>query len=425
MTVLRNRDYRLYYGGLLFSVSGYQMMLFTLGWLAFRVTGDVLALGLVAGAQAVPSLIFNLFGGALADRLNQRYLIMVGEAVAAVMIAALAVLTLFADVQLWHIMVATFLSSVALGIDAPARRVIWAYLVPKDEYAYAISLNQMVWNSTRIYAPGLAGALIAVVDRLSDIANFGIGISLFVTAASFMAMAATMVLVRMGPVERSTGKNVLHDVLDGLRFSWRNSIFAYLLGLSFVVGFFGLSFAILMPVFVVDYLDGGAGSVGALVSAVGVGGLVGTIGIASFARYQSSPWVLIGGAASSGVAVIAFAAAAALTGSFWLTMLVAGLIGFTFAFFTIANGTATNLLVPDNFRGRVLSLRSITYSLAPLGGLALAAIAVFTGTAVAVALGGGVLAIAAVGAYVMSPDIRSLPELVAGGAVTDAETVSV
>jgi predicted MFS family arabinose efflux permease len=180
-----------------------------------------------------------------------------------------------------------------------------------------------------------------------------------------------------------------------------------------------------MPVFSVEYLDGGAGNVGALVSAIGVGGLIGTIGIASFARYQTKTWVLIGGAATSGLGIMAFAAVAAGTGSFWLTMLAASLIGFTFAFFTIANGTSINLLVPDQFRGRVLSLRSITYSLAPLGGLALAGVAVFTGAAAAVALGGGVLTIAALGTYVVSRDIRRLQELVSQGAVAEAETARV
>ena len=415
LTVLRHREYRLYFGGLLISVAGFQMLLATIGWLAFQISGSTVALGIVGGTQALPALVFNLFGGALADRLNPRKLIIIGQALAGAVIAGMAVVTFFSEIQLWHLLAGTFLASIALGIDQPARRMIWSYLVPRDEYVYAISLNQTVWSSTRVFAPGLAGGLIALVGAATGNDSIGAAAALMATVAGFLVMVLAMALVRMGPIERSTGETVFHDVVDGLRYVRGSPVFLYLLGLSFIAGFFGLSYAILMPAFAEDYFNTGSGGFGLLLSVNGVGGIIGTIAVASFGRYQDRPWLLIGGAVATGITIVIFAAVAATSGSLALGLFVLVLVGLAFALFQIAAGTVINLLVPDQYRGRVLSLRSIMFSLAPLGGLAAGGLAVAIGSAAAVAIGGAVVAASGIGAYLMSRDIRHLREVVASG----------
>ena len=415
LTVLRHREYRLYFGGLLVSVAGFQMLLATIGWLAFQISGSTVALGVVGGTHALPALVFSLFGGALADRFNPRKLIIIGQALAGAVIAGMAAVTFFSQAQLWHLLLGTFLASIALGIDQPARRMIWAYLVPRDEYVYAISLNQTVWSSTRVFAPGLAGGLIAFVGAATGNDSIGAAAALMATVAGFLVMVLAMALVRMGPIERSTGETVFHDVVDGLRYVRGSPVFLYLLGLSFIAGFFGLSYAILMPVFAEDYFNTGSGGFGLLLSVNGVGGIIGTITVASFGRYQDRPWLLIGGAVATGITIVIFAAVAATSGSLALGLFVLVLVGLAFALFQIAAGTVINLLVSDQYRGRVLSLRSIMFSLAPLGGLAAGGLAVAIGAAAAVAIGGAVVAISGVGAYLMSRDIRHLREVVTSG----------
>jgi MFS family permease len=419
LTVLRHREYRLYFGGLLISVAGFQMLLATIGWLAFQISGSTVALGIVGGTHALPALVFNLFGGALADRFNPRKLIIIGQALAGAVIAGMAAVTFFSQAQLWHLLLGTFLASIALGIDQPARRMIWAYLVPRDEYVYAISLNQTVWSSTRVFAPGLAGGLIAFVGAATGNDSIGAAAALMATVAGFLVMVLAMALVRMGPIERSTGETVFHDVVDGLHYVRGSPVFLYLLGLSFIAGFFGLSYAILMPVFAEDYFNTGSGGFGLLLSVNGVGGIIGTITVASFGRYQDRPWLLIGGAVATGITIVIFAAVAAISGSLALGLFVLVLVGLAFALFQIAAGTVINLLVSDQYRGRVLSLRSIMFSLAPLGGLAAGGLAVAIGAAAAVAIGGAVVAVSGGGAYLMSRDIRHLREVVASG--TQAE----
>ena len=235
----------------------------------------------------------------------------------------------------------------------------------------------------------------------------GAAAALMATAAGFVVMALAMVFVRMGPIERSTGQTVFHDIVDGLRYVRGTPVFLYLLGLSFIAGFFGLSYAILMPVFAEDYFNTGSGGFGLLLSVNGVGGIIGTIAVASFSRYQDRPWLLIGGAVGLGITVVLFAVVAATSGSLALGLFVLVLVGLAFALFQIAAGTVINLLVPDQYRGRVLSLRSIMFSLAPLGGLAAGGMAV--------AIGGIVVAVGGIGSYLLSHDLRHLPEVVARG----------
>ena len=412
LSVLNNKDYRLYYFGLLISVSGYQMLLFTLAWAAFEITGDVFSLGLVAASQAIPSLILNLFGGALADRWNQRFLIIAGETAAAILVAALGIIVFFFTVQLWQIIVISSLIAVALGFDQPARRVIWSFMVTKDQFAHAISLNQMVWNSTRIYAPGIAGALIASINSIYETATLGIAISLFVTSVSFLVMSASIFYVHLKPSEKSNGGNLIQEVFEGFRFVFKNSVFGYLLILSLAVGFFGLSFAILLPAFTVEYLGGGVGTVGILTTVIGIGGLLGAITVASFSFLQSKGLFLILTAIFSGLFISLFALFTATYGNLIVSLHLAAIVGFIVSAFSIANGTSINLLVPDNFRGRLVSLRSITYSLIPLGGLFLASLASFVGIRNAVLIAGITLILIAVGVYALSKNIRNLDFLV-------------
>ena len=412
LSVLKNKDYRLYYSGLLISVSGYQMLLFTLAWAAFELTNDVFSLGLVAGSQAIPSLILNLFGGALADRWNQRYLIIAGEAAAAVLVAILAIIVLFFAVQFWHILVISTLIAIALGFYQPARRVIWSFMVPKAQYPHAISLNQMVWNSTRIYAPGIAGALIATIDSVYKSSTFGIAISLFITSISFLVMSLCIVYVKLNASKKSEGGTLVQEVLEGFNFVFKNSIFAYLLALSLAVGFLGLSFAILLPAFTVEYLEGGPAVVGLLTTVIGAGGVLGAITIASFSFLQSKGVFLILSAVFTGLSIALFSLITAGTGSLTLSLLLAGCIGFIVSAFSIANGTSINMLVPDEFRGRLVSLRSITYSLIPLGGLFLASLASFVGVRNSVLIAGITLIVISLGIYLLSKQIRILDSLI-------------
>ena len=420
LTVLRNRGYRIYYAGMLASVTGHQMHIATQAWLVYYLTGSAAALGLVAGVQAIPGLALLLFFGALADRLDPRKLILIGESAAAVLMAVLATLIVTGVVQVWHIVVIAFLTGLANALDQPARRAIWPHLVPREQFLFAISLNQTVWNGTRIIAPGLAGFIVATVATTTGDERMGLGVSHYVSFLGFFAMAVAMSRIHLPPIRRSTGATVLHDMVEGLAYVKRNSVFIYLVGISFVAGFFGHGYTVLMPIFANEYLDVGVGAFGVLLSVTGVGGIIGTFGVASFGRYQNRPWLMIGGSVLSGTALMLFAITSAAFHSYPLALVLLMLVGVTSAVFQVAAGTVINLMVPDEYRGRIMGLRGIMWSLAPLGGLQAGLLASVIGAATTVAINGAIVVGFAVLVYASSREIRGLrtlaPEAMMAGA---------
>ena len=163
LTVLRNRDFRIYSIGLVTSVFGQQMLVATQAWLVYYLTGSPVALGLVGGVHAVPGLVVTLVGGAFADRFNPRMIIVLAQGVSALLMVVLATLVVMDLVRVWHIVIVSFLTGVTQAFDSPARRTVWPPLVRRDQFLHAISISQSVWNGTRIIAPGMAGFIIAVV----------------------------------------------------------------------------------------------------------------------------------------------------------------------------------------------------------------------------------------------------------------------
>ena len=411
VSVLRRRDYRRYWLGLVASVTSQQALIAAQGWLVYDITGEVVALGLVATAQAIPAIIFNLLAGALADRLDPRRLIVLGEGIAALVITGLATLVLLERVEVWHIVISAFLIGISTSLDQPARRVIWPALIERQQFMFATALNQGVWNGTRVFAPMIATGPIAIVGGITGDFRLGAAVALYLIAAGFAAMAIVIVTIRLPEMRRASGRTVLHDIADGLRFVVTHRIFLLLLIMSFSIGYFGLSYQWLLPAFAADVLGLGPEGLGLLYTASGVGGLIGIFLSASYGQQQSKTWMLGGGAGLLGLSVLLFGINGAMQW-YWLALAMAASSGGLYAVFQTASNTLLNLLVPTEYRGRVMGLRGVMWSLAPLGALQAGFIAQYTSTPFAIALGGGAVIAVTVLAFLFSGQIRSIHRLV-------------
>ena len=411
LIVLRRRDYRRYWLGLVASVTSQQALLTAQGWLVYDITGEEVALGLVAAAQAIPAIVFNLVAGALADRLDPRRLILLGEGFAAIVITVLATLVLVERVEVWHILVSAFLIGISTSLDQPARRVIWPALIERRQFMFATALNQGVWNGTRVFAPMVAAVPIAVIGGITGDFRLGAAVAFYLIAAGFATMAIAITTIALPEMRRATGQTVLHDIGDGLAFVARHRIFLLLLMMSFAIGYFGLSYQWLLPAFAVDVLGLGPEGLGLLQTASGVGGLIGIFLSASYGQQQSRALMLGGGAGLLGASVLVFG----LNGAwqwYWLALAMAALSGGFYSIFQTASNTLLNLLVPTEYRGRVMGLRGVMWSLAPLGALQAGFVASYTSTPFAITLGGGAVIVVTILAFVFSGQIRSIHRLV-------------
>ena len=411
LVVLRRRDYRRYWLGLVASVTSQQALLTAQGWLVYDITGEEVALGLVAAAQAIPAIVFNLVAGALADRLDPRRLILLGEGFAAIVIAVLATLVLMERIEVWHILVSAFLIGISTSLDQPARRVIWPALIERRQFMFATALNQGVWNGTRVFAPMVAAVPIAVIGGITGDFRLGAAVAFYLIAAGFATMAIAIMTIALPEMRRATGQTVLHDIADGLAFVAKHRIFLLLLMMSFAIGYFGLSYQWLLSAFAVDVLGLGPEGLGLLQTASGVGGLIGIFLSASYGQQQSRALMLGGGAGLLGASVLVFG----LNGAwqwYWLALAMAAMSGGFYSIFQTASNTLLNLLVPMEYRGRVMGLRGVMWSLAPLGALQAGFVASYTSTPFAIALGGGAVIAVTILAFVFSGQIRSIHRLV-------------
>ena len=412
LSVLRHRDYRIYYVGLLASVTAHQGMIAAKGWLVYDLTGEVLALGIIGVAQAVPGIIFNLIAGALADRFDPRRMIVLGEGAAALLMALLAALVFTDTIAVWHIIVVAFLIGTATSFDQPARRVVWPVLIPRSEFVAATAMNQGVWNGTRIIGPAIALGIIAVSGSIAGDTRIGAGISFLFLAAGFGAMAVAMKFVNLPDIKRATGATVFHDIVDGLAFVATHRIFLILMGLSFSVGYFGLSYQQLLPAFAKDTLGVGVTGLGTLYVASGVGGITGIVLAASFGKTMDRTKLISFGASLLGVAILGFSISGVLG---WA--LVAGafsaVAGALYSIFQVGANTLLNLLVPTEYRGRVMGLRGIMWSLSPLGALQAGFIANVTSTPIAIGTGGAAVLVITVAVFAFSKQLRHAEQMVA------------
>ncbi len=394
-SALKHRNYRLYFFGLLISVTGFQMLMVIQGWLVWDITGNASSLAFLGGVMATPTVILNLFGGVVADRFNQRYLIMIVQGTIGVLLTILATLVYFDIAGLWHILVLSFLIAGVQSFDNPARQALYPHLIERKDLMNAVALNAIVWQGTRIIGPLVAGALIATV---------GAGVALYVAATGFACMVLAMIAINVPPITRAKAGSVLHSMGEGIGFVAHNRIFTFLIGMTFLNSFFGMSYIFLLPIYATDILNVGSEGLGQMHAASGVGAVIMAVAAAILSKSRRKGLFLIAGAVVFGISLILFAYS---THYYWsLTLLFMG--GAAATFYMVMVQTTLQALVPDHLRGRVFSIYSLTWSLLPLGALQAGLIADWVSPQFAIALGGVTVAMFALVVALTSHRVRTM-----------------
>ncbi|MFN3974071.1 MAG: MFS transporter [Dehalococcoidia bacterium] len=395
---LQHRDYRLFWMGLAASVVGYQMSQLGMAWLAYELTGRPRTLALLGLATAGPAIILNLVGGALADRLERRRLIMATQGTMFVLMGVLATLTLTGRLAVWHLLTVAAAASAVFAFDTPARQALYPRLIPRPHLTSAVALNSSVWQGSRIVGPALGGVLIARADA---------GWLFSIAALGAVLMGLAVFLIRPLPREERLLRSPFREVMEGVRFVKGSSLFAFLIGIAFCNSLFGMSYVFLLPVFARDVLRVGAEGLGYLSAVGGVGSLLATLGAGALGDIGARGTLLIGGALGFGLLLVGFA----LSPWFLLSLLLLFLGGVAGSVYMVLTLTTLQERVPDRLRGRVMGIFSITWSMMPLGAVQSGLIADAMGAPFAVGLGGVLTVAFALGLVLASPSLRRLRPL--------------
>lgn len=376
-------QFRRYWFASFASVGATQLVTLGQGWLIYELSGSAFQLGVLGAAAAIPNILMTLLGGVIADRFDRRRILMVTSTITAVLLAVLTALDLTGLVTVWHVLTIAALISLVSGLDWPARASIFPLLLDRHAYLSGVALNAFIWQATRMAMPAAGGLLIAVAGDTWPVFAFA--------AVGFAVMVGVLLGIQVA-VPPTVHTSPLEQLREGFAFILNTELFRWLLGLTFVGMFFAMSYVQIMPVFA-DLIGTDEAGYGYLLSAGGLGSVVGTLLIGSFQESRRLGWIMFGGAAGSVVLLVAFALSTGLT-SLPLGLLLAFLVSATASAWMIISMTVMQLLVPDALRGRVMGIHTIGYSLIPLGGLFLGALAESMGAGWAVTTGAGVYLLA-------------------------------
>jgi MFS family permease len=355
----KHRNYRLFFTGQVISLSGTWMQNIALAWLVVELTHSPVALGILAFCRFGPFTFFGLFAGALADRFDNRRLIMATQAAAMCVSIALAVLALTDSATVWAVYALAFLGGTTFVFDAPGRHALTFQLVGRDELPNAVALNASLFNASRTVGPAIAGLLIAAA---------GVGVCFVVNAFTFLAVLSAHALLgkeELHPVEREeTPPSFLNSIRDGIGYVRRSPRVRFLIGAVAVISLVSLNFNVILPVLASETLDVGPEGFGILSAAFGLGALCGALLSAALSRASWKALVL--GMGGFGVAQLALAPQETLL----IACVLLFVAGVSFTLWMSNTQSILQLTSPDHLRGRVLSLWLFAFAgSAPIGGL--------------------------------------------------------
>jgi MFS family permease len=401
---LRHRNYRLFFAGQLTSLVGTWMMTVAQSWLVLQLTGNPFDLGVVAAVQFLPVLVLGLFGGVIADSLPKRRTLVLTQGFASILSFVMFVLVFTHTVQVWHVLVVAFLLGIRNSVDMPTRQAFAVEMVGREDISNAVALNSAMFNGARVIGPAVAGITIGA---------FGVAPAFLLDAISYLAVIVALLQMsepelhtRPGIARPQSISAVVENLREGLVYVRRTKVVLVATVVIGLVSTFGMNFTVVIPPLTQMVLHSDATGYGFLMAATGVGSVISALWIAFSGR--TTPLVIGLGALTLGVAEVVMS----VTGSFPIALACMFFAGFGGIGMAATANTVIQLNVPDQLRGRVLSVYTTVFAgSTPIGGLVTGAIASTFGAAVAIGLGGAASLATGVGAiaWLRGRPMRPLP----------------
>ncbi|HEY2986408.1 MAG TPA: MFS transporter [Candidatus Binatia bacterium] len=391
---LRYRDFSLLFAAAFFLTTAHQMRQTQNLYQVYELSGSPFLLGLTGLAQAVPLFAIGLFAGNLADLMDRRKLAgltILGNFLVA---AALGILTIAGAIEVWHILVATALTSGLNIILYPARMALISGLVPRSHLTNAASLNSSVAQSAHFIGPMCAGLALAWMNS---------GNAYLLNALSYAPAGIAILLIR-SPAEFQRVKASLSaaSLLGGLKFLWSQRVVFSLVLMDFAIIGVGY-YRPLLPVFAKDIFHVGPAAFGVLASAPAVGGTLGTLALLMAGNVERKGLVVLWAFLLFSLCLGCFA----VSRDFWPAVLLVGGLGLTNSLQAVMRQTAFHLLTPDHIRGRAFSVFNMfSQGANAVGAMVVGFTASLAGAPGALIVGSAIGVVLTVTVWILLPGLR-------------------
>ncbi|HEY5492440.1 MAG TPA: MFS transporter [Gemmatimonadaceae bacterium] len=392
--LVHSPNFRLFFAGQTTSLIGTWMQQIASGWLALQLSNDPFLVGVVAAAGTLPILILSLPGGVVADRYHRLSIVSIAQAFMLAEATLLWWFTWSGRITIGWLIALALLGGIFAAFEIPARQSMFIELVGKEHVLDAIAINSSGFNFARIAGPSLAALVIA---------HLGIAWCFGINALSYLAVLASLALIRLPRQDRAPSGRPMHALGEALTYVRRHRLTWVLIRVVAVYSLLGIPVLTLLPVLARDVLGLGAGGYGVLMTCVGVGAMLGALSIAAAGSRLDRHRAL----AVSSLAFPALLILVSLSRIEVLSGILLSLIGACM----VVNSAVINALLqsasPDALRGRVVSVYVAVYiGSSPIGSFISGAVARYWGAAWAIGGMAAVMGIFAVWAFRRYPEMR-------------------
>ncbi len=375
---LYHRDFAIFWAGNFLSNIGTWMQYVALGWVILMISNSPFLLGLNGFLGQVPSLVFALPGGTIADRLDRRKLMLITQTSMMLLALLLAVLTSIRQITIHEILAISFLTGVASALNYPAYQALIPDLIPRDDLMNGIALNSAQFNMSRAIGPTVAGLAMGAL---------GAAACFYLNSISFLALIIALLIITIPPARKDEGSRFWGSMMEGFRYLNEHRIIIVLLTVPAFLSLLGLPFIVLMPAVARNMIGVGASGLGLLMGGAGLGAVAAALFIAARGTPEHRGRLILTSATLFSLALILLARAQTFWEAFFLLAVMGGTI---VGALTLAN-TTLQMTTPPQLRGRVMAIYYMAMSgLMPFGSLQAGALAQAIGTRFALGFGGAV-----------------------------------
>jgi MFS family permease len=386
------RDFRVQWTGACTSSIGTWMQIVAQNWLVLSLTNSSFFLGLDAFLQQLPIILFTLVGGVFADRYDRRRTLIVSQCIQMATSGTLAILMYFQVVQIWHILLLSFVTGVAQSFGGPAYQSLIPSLVDKKDLPNAVALNSIQFNVARVLGPLLFGVTLSAFRRWSYSEPQAMNACFALNSLSFLVVINTLMMLRVKHIPPGTTTRMRDELKSGLSYVRKNGTLVAMIVLAAATTFLGFALLTFLPLFARRVFHEGADTYSHLMAFSGAGSIVGALIVAWLGKFRRMGLTALLVQALYGALIIAFSLSRVL----WLSDL---LLFFTGAALMVVFSTVTSLIqliAPNEMRGRVMSIYMLAFRGGmPLGSLVSGYFATFFGAPLVIGINGFLLILVA------------------------------